>query len=320
MSSLSKKQFTLILGIAVAFVVCFVCYFLYEKIESQISATDSVLTATQNALMTLEASTTLAIKSQANLIASQKQSLAQNQSNQTELQTELQSFQSSTLAAQKSFVTNVNKIAPSVVKLVCRGDSKGALQEGSGVLYSSDIAKEPYFIQTNLHVASTTDGSPSSCAIAIYPDYTNSSLYYAFSSNGLQQPIAGADVAFVAPQIIDGSNAGTVAELAQYSLSSDNISFCQNQKVGDHLSVLGYPAVGGQTLTVTDGIVSGFDTSGGFQFITTSAKIDKGNSGGIAIEDNGCVLGIPTFIEADANGSIGRILDLGNIFKSSTPQ
>ncbi len=214
----------------------------------------------------------------------------------------------------------MNAVAPSVVELVCSSDSKGDLQQGSGVLYASGLAKEPYFVQTNLHVVEPQDTSTSSCNIIVYPDYTNPSSYFVYQSVGLQVPIVGADIAFIAPETVDAPHAGTLAELAEYSLNSNNISFCQNDVVGDHLSVLGYPAVGGNTLTVTDGIISGFETDSGFQFIKTSAKIDHGNSGGIAIEDNGCVLGIPTYIEADANGSIGRILDLGSIFKSSTPQ
>ncbi len=215
---------------------------------------------------------------------------------------------------------NVNQISPAVVNLVCRADSKGDLQQGSGILYSSSLAKEPYFVHTNLHVVAPSDGSASSCVIAVYPDYTDPSSYFVFQSNGLQQPIAGADVAFIAPQIISDTHAGTLSDLAKYSLDAGNISFCQTQNVGDHLSVLGYPAVGGETLTVTDGIISGFESRNNYEFIKTSAKIDHGNSGGIAIEDSGCVLGIPTYIETDANGSIGRILDLGNLFKSSTPQ
>ena len=136
----------------------------------------------------------------------------------------------------------------------------------------------------------------------------------------MNEPISSADVAFIFPQLVNDSHAGALSDLAKYSENASGVSFCSNQKVGDHLSVLGYPAVGGETLTVTDGIISGFETDNGYQFIKTSAKIDKGNSGGIAIEDNGCVLGIPTYIEADASGSIGRILDLGNLFQSSMPQ
>lgn len=316
----TQRQFIAsVIAVAAFFVMC-AGHFYYERIELQIAAADGNISALRADLSALEASTTLAIKNQASLIAAQRQSLAQSRSNQNALEAEFQSFQSSTIAAEKSFVTNVNNISPSVVKLVCRGDLKGDMQQGSGVLYRSEVAAEPYFIQTNLHVVTSSDGSPSSCAIAVYPDYTDPSSYYTFSSNGFQQPIAGADIAFIAPQSADDAHAGTTDELSKYSLDSGNISFCKNEKAGDHLSVLGYPVVGGQTLTVTDGIVSGFETDGGFKYIKTSAKIDKGNSGGIAIEDGGCVLGIPTYINADENGSIGRILDLGSLFKSSVPQ
>ena len=314
----TKKQFLLIFIAAILLAACFVAYSFYSKTEIELSKTTMALEATQKELFNLQASTTAAIQNETKLITNQSQALKASQSNQATLKAALQSFQSSQEAVAKSLVTNVNQIAPAVVKLVCKSDTKGDLQEGSGVLYSSGMTKEPYFIQTNLHVVTTSDNSGSSCAIALYPDYTNPSSYVVFQSNGLQEPISGADVAFIAPELINDPRAGTSADLAKNSLNAANISFCQDDKVGDHLSVLGYPAVGGQTLTVTDGIVAGFETdSAGYKFIKTSAKIDHGNSGGIAIEDSGCVLGIPTYVEADSTGSIGRILDLGNIFASS---
>ncbi|KKS24033.1 MAG: hypothetical protein UU82_C0013G0001, partial [Candidatus Nomurabacteria bacterium GW2011_GWC2_41_8] len=71
----------------------------------------------------------------------------------------------------------------------------------------------------------------------------------------------------------------------------------------------------GNSLTVTDGIVSGVETdNNGVHYYKTSAKIDHGNSGGIAIEDSGCVIGIPTFVQQGELESIGRILDLKYIF------
>ena len=120
----TKKQFYIVsITAVVLFLICAVSY-AYEKLEGQIRATDATLVATQNQLAVLEASTTLAIKNQSSLITTQKESLAKSQSNQTTLQNELESFQNSTEAVEKSFVTNVNKIAPSVVELVCRGDAK----------------------------------------------------------------------------------------------------------------------------------------------------------------------------------------------------
>lgn len=77
--------------------------------------------------------------------------------------------------------------------------------------------------------------------------------------------------------------------------------------VGDKLIVLGYPAIGTVGgITVTEGIVSGLEGD----YYVTSAKIDHGNSGGVAVlMKDDCYLGIPTW--AANNGgfeSLGRIL------------
>ena len=48
------------------------------------------------------------------------------------------------------------------------------------------------------------------------------------------------------------------------------------------IRVLGYPPLGGGTITVTRGIVSGFDEIGNLK---TDAEINPGNSGGAALDD-----------------------------------
>ncbi|MBZ5678159.1 MAG: trypsin-like peptidase domain-containing protein [Acidobacteriia bacterium] len=74
--------------------------------------------------------------------------------------------------------------------------------------------------------------------------------------------------------------------------------------------VLGYPPLGGDTITVTRGIVSGFDESGN---IKTDAEINPGNSGGAALDDLNTFLGIPTFIVAAAAGKLGFIVSTDRI-------
>lgn len=78
-------------------------------------------------------------------------------------------------------------------------------------------------------------------------------------------------------------------------------------ELGDEVLILGYPGIGADSLTVTEGIISGVD----YPYFTTSAKIDHGNSGGAAIlvEDD-CLLGIPTGSVVGEIESLGRILDL----------
>jgi S1-C subfamily serine protease len=67
--------------------------------------------------------------------------------------------------------------------------------------------------------------------------------------------------------------------------------------IGDDLIILGYPGIGGATITLTSGKVAGFTAQGGLgdrAFIKTSATIAGGNSGGLAANTAGELVGIPT--------------------------
>lgn len=79
-------------------------------------------------------------------------------------------------------------------------------------------------------------------------------------------------------------------------------------EIGDGVVILGYPTIGGEeSVTATEGIISGFDG----KFYTTSAKIEKGNSGGAAIDvKRDCLLGLPTLVIAGRIESLARILPL----------
>jgi S1-C subfamily serine protease len=80
--------------------------------------------------------------------------------------------------------------------------------------------------------------------------------------------------------------------------------------------IFGYPAIsGGYSLTITDGIISSFPGGGE---IVTSAKISRGNSGGLAVDKYGCMIGVPTLVSSDENESLGIIysMSLVNEFTS----
>ncbi|MGD8455510.1 MAG: serine protease [Anaerolineales bacterium] len=67
--------------------------------------------------------------------------------------------------------------------------------------------------------------------------------------------------------------------------------------LGDSITILGYPGIGGETVTLTRGEVSGFTSEqgrGDRAFIKTSATIAGGNSGGLAADGEGKLIGIPT--------------------------
>jgi S1-C subfamily serine protease len=70
-------------------------------------------------------------------------------------------------------------------------------------------------------------------------------------------------------------------------------------QLGDPLIIMGYPAIGGDTITVLRGSVGGFSLMRGSSdigYIKTSAAITGGASGGLALDQYGRMVAIPTRI------------------------
>ncbi|RLD33501.1 MAG: serine protease [Bacteroidetes bacterium] len=88
-------------------------------------------------------------------------------------------------------------------------------------------------------------------------------------------------------------------------------------KLGQPLTYLGYPGIGGTgsraSISMTRGIVSGFERTNGILFVKTDAEINSGNSGGAAIDSFYELIGFPTStIEEDA-GQLGYITPVSMI-------
>ncbi len=82
--------------------------------------------------------------------------------------------------------------------------------------------------------------------------------------------------------------------------------------IGDELVAIGFPGLGGETITLTRGTVSGFltDEAGRSRgWIKTDAEINPGNSGGMAINARGELIGVPTIVVSGekVTGKIGVI-------------
>ena len=197
-------------------------------------------------------------------------------------------------------------------------------QWGSGLLV---LLNSIPTVITNRHVVDNGKNDLDYCDIK-FPETINA-VGYQIYQNGQQ-----IDKQDGAQDISYDSNGNDVAYLtmpqSQISVSKfkdwDNYSLDQRSKsgsfnctnklnIGDPIVILGYPIYGSVSdsnyysgaieVTATEGIISGMDGV----FYTTSAKIEHGNSGGLAIDEtNDCYFGIPTWNESGSFESLGRIL------------
>lgn len=84
--------------------------------------------------------------------------------------------------------------------------------------------------------------------------------------------------------------------------------------IGDEINAFGFPSIGGDTVTFTSGKVAGFldeDENGHSEWIKVDLNINRGNSGGLATNSQGEMIGVPTAGRSDL-GMIGLVRD-GNL-------
>lgn len=86
-------------------------------------------------------------------------------------------------------------------------------------------------------------------------------------------------------------------------------------KFGDKVEVIGFPSIGGSTITYTSGDFSGFGSAsdGTENYIKTSASLEHGNSGGGAYNSSGQFVGIPTMVVAGTLNSMSYVLSVNSI-------
>jgi phage pi2 protein 07 len=96
-----------------------------------------------------------------------------------------------------------------------------------------------------------------------------------------------------------------------WNSNSDSLSF------GDKLEVVGYPSIGGSTITYTSGDFSGFGskTENLQNYIKATVPLEHGNSGGAAYNPKGQYIGIPSLVIAGSLNSISYILSINSIKK-----
>ncbi len=75
----------------------------------------------------------------------------------------------------------------------------------------------------------------------------------------------------------------------------------------DDVIVVGYPGIAGDTVTATEGRISGFideDGDDAFDWFKTDVLVNQGNSGGSALNGEGQLIGVPTARLQDKSGNV----------------
>ncbi len=88
------------------------------------------------------------------------------------------------------------------------------------------------------------------------------------------------------------------------------LSQTDSTQVNDAVTAIGYPSSGEDTITTTNGIISGKTEEYGNTWIKTDAAVSFGSSGGAAINSQGQVIGITTQVA----GELGYLLNSASIF------
>jgi len=170
---------------------------------------------------------------------------------------------------------------------------------GSGSIISSDG-----LILTNAHVADPaavgeTGQTPDALVIGIVNSEDQPPVY---AYRAEIRAIDGyADLAVIQ---ITTNLKGESVDTASLNLPYVALGNSDQIHVSDHINILGFPLIGGNTITYTSGNVAGFtaeDQLGDRAWIKTDATISGGNSGGMATNDKGQLIGVPSIASSGAN-------------------
>jgi len=178
----------------------------------------------------------------------------------------------------------------SVVQIIALVESGNQLVEawsGSGTIISEDG-----LILTNEHVVMDVRVVPVDLlvAVTIEQDQPPVPMFYA----DVLQADYFLDLAVIK---LRSDLDGNPVNLAALGIKPVPLGSSQELQLGDPMVIIGYPGIGGQTITLTRGEVSGFTAEepyGNRAFIKTSATIAGGNSGGLAATLQGELVGVPT--------------------------
>lgn len=233
-------------------------------------------------------------------------------------------------ALPKDVVITSNDLTPyttSVVQIMCSVGT--GISSGSGTLWT--FKELPHAVVTNYHVVKDA----TTCVVAI-TNASNNSIGIFTLEGSIYTLNQSTDTAILG---IGKAISSTSIPVENYNYSLSKLRSCPaGMPVGSPVVVIGYPAYAKRdtTLTinglgtvnviyrtVTNGILSGYDTSSVKPQGTmtdpnffVSAKIDSGNSGGMTLakDANGlCILGLPTWLTIGNYENQGLVQNIANV-------
>lgn len=293
---------TTLLSIAVLIIVGGAFFYFIEGYQRQTAATSQEFADIQQKLEDVQTSTASSLS-----ILSEENEKLKTESD--ELRIELSK---TTSLAKKVPIPSTNELSQQtlkeimshVVKVTCyRNDG---INTGTGVIQSSPNGSTQWSVYTNLHVVGIgLNAGVCSVGLPQGPDFIPTKIY-----NSSVTKVAGQypDIDFAILSV------NSTVSFNEFPLKACKVA---DIKIGDKVTIFGYPSFGGESLTVTDGIVSGVQYTAYGPIYKTSAKIDNGNSGGIAINnDSKCGIGIPTWATSSTFEGLGYIQSWDMIIKS----
>lgn len=178
-----------------------------------------------------------------------------------------------------------------VVKLIAKMKYSSRLRNlwgGSGTIVTSDG-----LILTNAHLVrpdARTEADAYVIAITVDPVEPPVEMYFA-------EPVLVDKELDLAILKITTDLKYKEVDWTKVKLPTVRLGDSDSLQLGDMLTILGYPGIGGDTITLTTGNVGGFTAQksyGDRAYIKTSAMISGGTSGGSVLDSTGSMVAIPT--------------------------
>ncbi len=183
--------------------------------------------------------------------------------------------------------------------LLENGNSRTVVTIGSG-----SVVSPQGLILTNHHVVDEAENERDLARLA--PGYSRVPGVFTIAiSDGRNPPVLQFLATVVAddPALdlavlrIDRTSNDQPVDADALNLPALRIGSVKDVDIGDPLHIIGFPAIGNGSLTYTDGIVSGFLYEEGIDgpaWLNTDALMSGGVSGGVAVDDAGALVGVPT--------------------------